>query len=209
MWVLFAILQVNNSFSYRIFRSILVLVIISQFTLVSKLFCRTASHRRWRRSDWGECSDSVEDFRLIMAWSYLASDSHHAKRIMEFICWMLSLWINQSRKTSRGGKFINSFELCSLHGYTTLHYYSSIIADLLERRMTGISFLWRLLLNIMKTIPACAPIQGSTISQIHAYHILRCPLAAAYAQQRWLPCSGTACYNFQHAAPPGCSPVNP
>jgi len=38
MWVLFAILRVNNSFSYRIFRSILVLVIISQLTSVSKLF---------------------------------------------------------------------------------------------------------------------------------------------------------------------------
>jgi hypothetical protein len=69
---------------------------------------------------------------------------------------------------SQGGKFIYSFELVSLLGYTTLYYDSSIIADLLKRRMTGISFLWRLLLNIMMTIPACAPIQGSTMSQIHA-----------------------------------------
>jgi hypothetical protein len=125
-----------------------------------------------------------------------------------------SLWINQSRKTSQGGKFIYSFELVSLLGYTTLHYDSSIIADLLKRRMTGISFLWRLLLNIMMTIPAWAPIPGSTMSQIHAQHILRFPLPAAYAQQRWLPRSGAA-YNFQHAAPPrrvaapGCSQVNP
>jgi hypothetical protein len=103
-----------------------------------------------------------------MAWSYLSSDSHHAKQIVEFICWMVSLWINQSRKTSPGGKFINSFELSSLHGYTTLHYDCSIIADLLKCRMTGISFPWRLLLNIMMTIPAGAPIQGSTMSQIHA-----------------------------------------
>jgi hypothetical protein len=121
-----------------------------------------------------------------------------------------SLWINQSRKTSQGGKFINSFGLVSLLGYTTLRYDSSIIADLLKHRMTGISFLWRLLLNIMMTIPACAPIQGSIMSQIHA-----CQLPAVYAQQRWLQHSGAACYNFQHAAPlrrvaaPGCSPVNP
>ncbi len=105
-----------------------------------KTFFRWASHRWWSRSDWGECFDSVEDFRLTMPWSYLSSDSHHAKRIVEFICWMVSLWINQSRKTSPGGKFINSFELVSLHGYTTLQYDSTIIADLLKRRMTGISF---------------------------------------------------------------------
>jgi hypothetical protein len=88
-----------------------------------------------------------------------------------------SLWINQSRKTSQGGKFINSFELVSLLDYTTLHYDSSIIADLLKHRMTGISFLWLLLLNIMMTIPACAPIQGSTIhifmpSTYYAVHCL-------------------------------------
>jgi hypothetical protein len=36
MWVLLSILQVNYAFHYRIFQSILVLVIISQLTLVSK-----------------------------------------------------------------------------------------------------------------------------------------------------------------------------
>ncbi len=38
MWVLFSILRVNYAFSYRIFQSILVLMIISQLTLVSNLF---------------------------------------------------------------------------------------------------------------------------------------------------------------------------
>ncbi len=63
MWVLFEILRVNNSFSYRIFRSILVLVIISQLALVSKLFLG-GPVIEGERSDRGECFGSVEDFRL-------------------------------------------------------------------------------------------------------------------------------------------------
>jgi hypothetical protein len=164
MWVLFAILRVNNSFSYRIFRSILVLVIISQLTLVSKLFLggpviegedgptEVNALIQWKTFVWTIswsvffdrfwCSYFSIDFgardyftthlsfktflggpviegedgptevnALIqwktfvwtISWSYLSSDSHHAKRILEFICWMVSLSlhygsINQGRR---------------------------------------------------------------------------------------------------------------
>ncbi len=182
---------VNYALSYQIFLSNLVLIIISQLTLVSKLVCsrlpasvefinkasmcvyRLASHQRWlgRQSNWGECFNSVEDF--VWQWHdhifiWLVSCQ---KQIVEFVCGMVSSLINQSRNTSQGSKFINlnSFELFSLLGCTTLHYDCSIIADLLKHRMSGISYLWLLLLNIMiMAIPACTPIQGSTMSQIHA-----------------------------------------
>jgi hypothetical protein len=162
MWVLFAILWVNNSFSYRIFRSILVLVIISQLTLVSKLFfggpviegedglTEVNVLIQWKTFVWTISWSVFFDrfwcsyFRSILvlviisqltlvsnlggpviegedcptevnaliqwntvvwsiSWSYLSSDSHHAKRILEFICWMVSLSlhygsINQGRR---------------------------------------------------------------------------------------------------------------
>jgi hypothetical protein len=143
-----------------------------QHYFTTHLSFKTFFRRASQLSDWGECFDSVEDFRLdnlmviFVVWQS-SCQTNCGIYLLDGII-KSSLWINQSRKTSPGGKFINSFELVSLLGYTTLHYDSSIIADLLKRRMTGISFLWRLLLNIMMTIPACARIQGSTMSQIHA-----------------------------------------
>jgi hypothetical protein len=67
------------------------------------------------------------------------------------------------------------------------------------------SYLWLLILNIRTAILACTAIQGSTMSQAHAWRTLRWALSAV--QQRWLQHSSTACHNFQHAAP-GSSPVN-
>jgi hypothetical protein len=69
--------------------------------------------------------------------------------------------------------FIKSFEIFSLHGHTTLHYDCSIIADLLKRRMTGMSYPLRFILII---ILACTAIQGSAMSQIHAWRTLCWPL---------------------------------
>jgi hypothetical protein len=108
------------------------------------------------------------------------------------------------------------FEMFYLHDHTALHYDCSIIAaDLLKHRMTGMPFLWRLILNTMIAILACtlAAIQGSEMSQTHAWRTLRWPAAQQWwralvaMQQWWRPRSSTACHNFQHAAP-GCSPVN-
>ena len=48
---------------------------------------------------------------------------------------------------------------------TSLHFYCSIIADLfLKHRITGMSYLWRLILNIMIPIIACTAI--SSISRV-------------------------------------------
>ncbi len=106
MWVLFAILLVNNSFSYRIFQAILVLVIISQLTLVSKLFLGGPV----TEGEDGQTEMNAlilwKTFVWTISWSYLSSDSHHAKaakRIVEFVCWMVSLSlhygsINQGRR---------------------------------------------------------------------------------------------------------------
>jgi hypothetical protein len=103
MWVLFAILRVNNSFSYRIFQSILVLVIISQLTLVSKLFLGGPVIEGEDGPTEVNALIQWKTFVWTISWSYLSSDSHHAKRILEFICWMVSLSlhygsINQGRR---------------------------------------------------------------------------------------------------------------
>jgi hypothetical protein len=134
MGVLFSIQWVNSAFSYRIFRSIFMLMIFSQLTSVWELVCRRVSHRnraRWRRSGWGECCNLVEDFRLTMACSELSSDSSHTKTELWnlFAGWYHDRSINQGRchsevNSSTPSKYFPS----SLHGYTT---YMIVIAPLL------------------------------------------------------------------------------
>ena len=59
----------------------------------------------------------------------------------------------------------SSICIFSLHGHKSLHFYCSIIADLfLKHRITGMSYLWRLILNIMIPIIACTAI--SSISRV-------------------------------------------
>ena len=74
MWVLFAILRVNNSFSYRIFRSILVLVIISQLTLVSKIFLGGPVIEGEDGLTEVNALIQWKTFVWTISWSYLSSD---------------------------------------------------------------------------------------------------------------------------------------
>jgi hypothetical protein len=88
-----------------------------------------------------------------------SSDSHHAKNELWnlFAGWYHYRSINQRRRHRE--VYSSTPSNLSLHGHTTLNDDCSIIADLVKDRMTGTSYLWRLLLNIMMTIPACTPIQ--------------------------------------------------
>ncbi len=91
---------------------------------------------------------------------------------------------DHSIKMLHWGKFINSFEIFSLRTQP-LHYNCTVITGLLKHRITAMSYLWRLTLNIMISIFACTAIHGSAISQTHAWSTWSWQLPAA--QNWWLP----------------------
>jgi hypothetical protein len=78
--------------------------------------------------------------------------------------------------------------------------------------MTGVFYLWLLLLNVMIAILRCTAIQlsNNATNPCLAHLTLAtacCAAVVAAAQQWWRPPMGIACHNFQHDEQ-GCSPVS-
>jgi hypothetical protein len=100
---------------------------------------------------------------------------------------------------SQSVQFINSFEMFSLHGHTTLHYDCCIIADFLKYRMNGIYYLCWLSLNIHNCHPcmySCSKINNITNPCLAHLQVTLaaacCAAVVAAAQQWWQPHSCTA-----------------